>query len=323
MRAFEHKRATSVQEAVKLLSVPGARPVAGGTDLLGVVKDGLLPTARVVDLKTIPGLDQIRIDGEAVRIGALTRLADIAGSPIVKERAPSVAAAAALVASPQIRSMGTLGGNLAQKVRCWYFREADRTDCYKREGSYCYAVFGASDLHAIFDGAACFAVTPSDTAVALSAVDAEIVVVGPKGERVVPAAAFFIGPDRDYTREVDLAQDEIITEVRIPAAFAKQPSVFLKAAPRRAIDFARASVAATVVGTPQVAKSRLVLGGVSAVPRRALAAEAYLEGKRLTPEVIAKTAELATQGAKPLADNAYKIQLTQGLVRQALTRLAM
>ncbi len=322
MRAFEHVNATSVQEAVKLLSVENARAVAGGTDLLGVVKEGLLPTGRVVNLKTIPGLDQIKADGEGLRVGALARLADIAGSALVRERAPSVAAAASAVASPQIRNMGTLGGNLAQKVRCWYYRDPDRADCYKRNGSYCYAVFGASDVHAIFDGAACFAVTPSDTAVALTALDAEITIAGPKGERTVGATSFFIGPGKDYMREVDLAQDEIITEVRIPSAFAKQPSVFLKAAPRRAIDFARASVAATVVGGAQVVKSRLVLGGVSAVPRRALGAEAYLEGKRLTPDVIAKAAELATEGAKPLAKNAYKIRLTQGLVRQALTRLA-
>ena len=322
MRSFEHVNATSVQEAVKLLSVQNARVIGGGTDLLAVVKDGLLPTARIVNLKTIPGLDQIKADGEGVRIGALARLADIAGSTLVKERAPSVAAAAALVASPQIRNAGTIGGNIAQKGRCWYYRDADRADCYKRNGSFCYAVFGQSDLHAIFDGAACFAVTPSDTAVALTSVDAEVVVVGPKGERIVPATSFFIGPDKDYMREVDLAQDEIITEIRIPGAFAKQPSVFLKAAPRRAIDFARASVAATVVGGAQVVKSRVVLGGVSAVPKRALGAEAYLEGKRLTSDVIAKAAELATEGAKPLANNAYKIRLTQGLVRQALTRLA-
>ncbi|MEK7860584.1 MAG: FAD binding domain-containing protein, partial [Chloroflexota bacterium] len=154
-------------------------------------------------------------------------------------KAPALAQAAAAVATPQIRNMGTLGGNLVQKVRCWYYRDPDRADCYKRNGSYCYAVFGASDMHAIFDGAACFAVQPSDTAVALAALDARIVVAGPEGHRVVGVDDFFIGPDVDYLRETTLARDEIVVEVRIPASALGQKSLFLKAAPRRSIDFAR------------------------------------------------------------------------------------
>ena len=322
MKTFEYTRPTSVQEAVKLLAVANARIVAGGTDLLGVMKDGLLPTDRVVDLKAIPGLDKIREEGGELRIGALAKVADLAASALVKEKAPALAQAAFAVASPQIRNMGPLGGNLAQKVRCWYFRDADRADCYKRNGSYCYAVFGASDLHAIFDGAACFAVTPSDTAIALSALDARILVAGPKGEREVGIDDFFIGPATDYMRETVLAADEIIVDVRIPSSMSAQPSVFLKAAQRKSIEFARGSVGATVIGSPVVQRARISLGAVAPTPKRATASEAFLEGKRLTPDVIAKTAELATEGAKPLANNAYKIRLTQGLVRQALTRLA-
>lgn len=321
MKRFEHTSPTSVQEAVKLLSAQNARALAGGTDLLGIMKEGLLPTDRVVDLKTIPGLAYIKEEGGELRVGALTKLADIAASDLVQKRAPALAQAAAAAASPQIRNMGTLGGNLAQKVRCWYFRDADRTDCYKRSGSFCYAVFGASDLHAIFDGAACFAVQPSDTATALSALNATIVVEGPKGPRTVGVDAFFIGPDVDYLRETVLAPDELITEVRIPGSVLGQKSVFLKAAPRKSIDFARGSVAAVVIGSP-ITSARITLGAVAPTPHRAPDAETFLAGKRLQADVIAQAATLCVKGAKPLASNSYKIQLIQGLVRQALTRLA-
>jgi len=321
MKRFEHTNATSVQEAVKLLSASNARAIAGGTDLLGLMKDGLVQTDRVVNLKTIPGLDYITEEAGELRIGALTRLADIAASAVVGKQAPALAQAAALVASPQIRNMGTLGGNLAQKVRCWYYRDSDRTDCFKRNGSSCYAVFGASDVHAIFDGAACFAVQPSDTSTALSALGANIVVAGPGGQRVVGIDDFFIGPDVDYLRETILKQDELIVEVRIPSTVLGQKSVFLKAAPRKSIDFARGSVAALVIGSP-VSSARITLGAVAPVPKRATDAETFLAGKMLQADVIGQAATLAVKGAKPLASNDYKIQLIQGLVRQALTRLA-
>jgi xanthine dehydrogenase YagS FAD-binding subunit len=276
----------------------------------------------VVNLKTIPGLDQIKEEGGELRIGALARLADIAASALVAQKAPALTNAALLVASPQIRNMGTLGGNLAQKVRCWYFRDIDRADCYKRDGSFCYAVLGASDLHAIFDGAACFAVQPSDTATALSALAATIVVAGPGGTRSVGVDDFFIGPKTDYMRETVLAQDEIITEVRIPASSLGQPSLFIKAAPRKSIDFARGSVAVLLSGSPVVASARISLGGVAPTPHRAADSEAFITGKRLDAATIAQAATLAANGAKPLASNEYKVQLVQGLVRSALTRLA-
>lgn len=322
MKRFEHVNATSVDEAVKLLSAQNARAIAGGTDLLGVMKDQLLPTDRVVNLKTIPGLEYIKEEGGELRIGALTRLAAIAADGVVAQKAPALTNAATLVASPQIRNMGTLGGNLAQKVRCWYFRDVDRADCYKRGGGFCYAVLGASDLHAIFDGAACFAVQPSDTATALSALGATIVVAGPGGTKTVGVDDFFIGPHTDYARETVLAQDELITEVRIPASALGQPSVFIKAAPRKSIDFARGAVAVLLTGSPVIASARIALGGVAPTPHRATDAESYLAGKRLSADTIAQAAKLAANGAQPLASNEYKVQLVQGLVRSALTRLA-
>jgi xanthine dehydrogenase YagS FAD-binding subunit len=321
MKRFEHTNATSVQDAVKLLSVKDARALGGGTDLLGLMKDGLLPTDRVVNLKSIKDLDYIKEDSGELRIGPLARLADIAASALVAQKAPALAQAAAAIASPQIRNTGTLGGNMAQKVRCWYFRDADRADCYKRDGSFCYAVFGASDVHAIFDGAACWAVQPSDTATALSALNANVLVAGPEGEHVVGIDDFYIGPDVDYKRETVLAANEIISGVRVPGGSLGQKSVFIKAAPRRSIDFARASIAVMVTGSP-VSSIRITLGGVAPTPHRATEVESFLNGKRLDAGVIQEAATLATKNAKPLGSNAYKVQLVQGLVRKALTQLA-
>ncbi len=322
MKRFEHTNATSVQEAVKLLSAQNARAIGGGTDLVTLMKDGLLPTDRVVNLKTIKGLDTIAEDAGQLRIGALAHLSDIAASALVRDKAPALGQAAGRVASPQIRNMATLGGNLAQKVRCWYFRDADRTDCYKRNGSYCYAVLGASELHAVFGGAACFAVHPSDTAIALSALDASVVIAGPTGHRTVGIDTFFIGPDTDYLKETVLAQDEIIEEVRIPASSLGKPSVFIKVAPRKSISFARGTVAVMLTGSPVIQSARVTLGAVAPTPHRATAVEAFLAGKRLESNVIEEAARMASEGAKPLADNGYKVLLIQGLVRQALTRLA-
>ena len=304
-----------------MLGAQNARAIAGGTDLLALMKDGILDAARVVDPTAIPGLDAIsEVSGE-LRIGTLAKLADIADSRLVKDRAPALAHAAFAVASPQIRNMGTLGGNLAQKVRCWYFRDPDRSDCYKRNGSFCYAVLGGSDLHAIFDGAACFAVQPSDTATALSALNATIVVASPSGTKEIGVDDFFVGPHTDYHRETALAPDELITEVRIPASSLGARSAFVKWAPRKTIDFARASAAVFVDARP-IGTARVALGGVAPTPHRALDTESFLAGKQLSADTIRQAAELAVNGARPLASNDYKVQLVQGLVRQALATLA-
>jgi xanthine dehydrogenase YagS FAD-binding subunit len=321
MKSFELKNPTTIQEAVQLLSAKNARVIAGGTDLLGLMKEGLVDTDRIVNLKAIKDLDYVKEEAGEVRIGALARLADIATSSLIGGKAPALAQSALAVASPQIRNSATLGGNLAQKVRCWYFRDADRADCYKRNGSFCYAIFGESELHAVFDGAGCWAVNPSDTAVALNALNANIVVAGRTGPRVVPVDDFFIGPDVDYLRETVLAPEEIIAEIRIPSASVAQKSVFLKSAPRRSIDFARGSIAVMLFGDP-VRNIRITLGAVAPTPKRAIASEEFLVGKHLDAKVIAEAADLAVKDAKPFAANAYKVQLARGLVRKALTQLA-
>ncbi len=318
MKPFDYLQPKSLQEAVGLLG-PDVRPLAGGTDLLEMVKDGLTEPHKLVGLKRIPGLSYIQESSGGLRIGATTTLQQIAESDAVKQAYPALAQAALAVASPQIRNMGTLGGNLCQRVRCWYYRLPQCTDCYKRGGSYCYAPFGESTVHAVFDSAACFAVHPSDTAVALEALGASIVIAGPGGkQRTVAAGDFFTGPEVDYMRENVLAPNEVVAEVQLPAPASGQRSVFLKAATRHAIDFALTSVAAVVVGSPSVQRASIVLGAVAPTPRRSTAAEAYLAGKALQPDVIGKAADLAVQDARPLAYNAFKVDLARGLVRQAL-----
>ena len=321
MNRFEYVVPKSVEEAVSLLG-PDSRPIGGGTDLTEMMKDDLIEPTRLVSLRRIPGLAYIKEDGSALAIGATTTLREIAESEVVNKRYAALAQAAQAVASPQIRNSSTLGGNLCQRPRCWYFREPTATRCYKRGGDYCYAVFGDAAIQATFDVAACFAVHPSDTAIALSALGADIVVAGPAGRRSVPVADFFTGPEIDILRENVLAPNEIVAEVRIPAAIAGQPSVFLKAAPRRSIDFARASVAALAEGSQVLQRATIALGGVALTPHRASKAEEFLRGKRLVADTISQAADLSVDGALPLARNKYKVLLARGLVRQALNRLA-
>lgn len=321
MNRFEYLVPKSIEEAVSLLG-PEARPLGGGTDLTEMMKDALIEPTRVVSLKRIAALAYIKEDGDALKIGATTTLREIAESETVNKRYAALAQAARAVASLQIRNTATLAGNLCQRPRCWYFREPTATRCYKRGGDYCYVVFGDSSIQATFDAAACFAVHPSDTAIALSALGAEFVVAGPSGRRVVPVAEFFTGPEVDIMRENVLGPSELVAEVRVPAGVAGQPSVFLKAAPRRSIDFARASVAVLAEGSQVLQRATISLGGVALTPHRALKAEEFLRGKRLQPETISQAADLSVDGALPLARNSYKVLLARGLVRQALTRLA-
>lgn len=318
---FEYVVPESLEEAVRSLG-PGARPIGGGTDLTEMMKDALVEPARIVSLKRIPDLAYIREESDGLRIGATTTLREIAESEAVGKRYPALAQAARAVASPQIRNTATLGGNLCQRPRCWYFRQPIADRCYKRGGDYCYAVFGDSSIQATFDVAACFAVHPSDTAIALSALGADIVVAGLGGRRTVPVASFFTGPEVDIMRENVLGPNELVAEVRVPAAVAGQPSVFLKAAPRRSIDFARASVAILAEGTQVVQRAAISLGGVALTPHRAVKAEEFLRGQRLAPQTISRAADLSVDGALPLAKNSYKVLLARGLVRQALTKLA-
>ena len=319
---FNYARPATLDEAVRLLAAPGARAHAGGTDLLGCLRDGVFPAATVVSLSGLAELTGIRkaLDGGVV-VGSLTTLSELAGSSDLAARFPTLAAAAAAAASPQLRNQGTLGGNLCQKPRCWYYRGEFR--CARKGGEKCFAVEGENQFHSIFGGEVCFYVHPSDTAPALVGLDAVIRIAGPSGARSVPADAFFVAPAKDYTRETVLGPAEIVTEIVLPAQPQETRGTYRKVRARGAWDFALAGAAVVVtLADHRVERARIVLSGVAPIPWRVPAAERALMGHRLGASSASKVADAAAGNAQPLGQNAYKVELVRGAVEEALLAIA-
>jgi xanthine dehydrogenase YagS FAD-binding subunit len=321
MKPFRHTDAKTLSEAIRLLAEHGdkARLLAGGTDLLGLLKTKARAAypELIINIKSIPGLDYIHKDDAGLRIGALTRLADIVQSPEVKEGCSILGEAALSVAMPQIRYMGTIGGNLAQETRCWYYRYpheiGGRIMCRRKGEGVCLALKGDNRYHAVFGGKRCFAVCPSDTAVALAALDAKIRIAGPAGERLLDVMDFY------HPMGNALAPDEIITEIQIPRPPAGNRQVFIKHRMRESIDFAIVSVGVVTILREEICSFiHMVLGAVAPGPYRATRAEALLSGKALDRETIEAAAEASVAGAVPLSKNAYKIEIARTLVKRAL-----
>ncbi|MCR4420644.1 MAG: FAD binding domain-containing protein [Clostridia bacterium] len=321
MRSFEHFNARSIAEVLELLQAyPGEAVLsAGGTDLLGLLKADCLPRypRAVINLKTVPGLDGIEEKREGVSLGALVNLADLARSPLIRTEYPALGEAAYSVATPQIRNVATLGGNLCQEVRCWYYRYPAQLGgslpCARKGGTKCYAPQGDNRYHALMGARRCYAVCPSDTAVALAALEARVRIVGSGGERRAAVTDFY------HPLGKNLEPKEIVVGVDLPRPPAGARQRFLKFTLRRPIDFAVASVAAVVREEDGViAECRLILGAIAPGPVRVPAAEELLRGRPLEPEVVARAAEAALAGARPLSGNAYKIELTKALVKRAL-----
>lgn len=333
MKAFEWANAATINEAVQLLkSAPtgtdvdeSARPIAGGQDLLTTMKDYSTRPTRVVNLKTIRGLDGIQGNAKTgLTIGALVTLTQLEEHPVVRANFPGLAEAAHSIATPQIRNLGTVGGNLCQRPRCWYFR-LEEVICLKKGGSECYAAKGENKYNAILGGGPSYIVHPSDLAPMLVALGASVSIVGTEGKRVIPLDNFFSLPSEgSIRRENVLRNDEIITEVTVPKSPIAERSTYLKFKERESMDFALASVAAAVQlgANNTVAQCRIVLGGVAPIPWRASKAEQFLVGKTLAGDTSQEAAKLALDGAEPLEKNAYKVPLTQTLVRRALTKVA-
>ncbi len=329
MKAFEWTNPATVQEAVKMLAVSGAgdideapRPIAGGQDLLTTMKDYTSRPARLVNLKRIRGLDKITLNARGLTIGALVTLTELEEHAGVRKSFPGLAEAAHSIATPQIRNLGTVGGNLCQRPRCWYFR-LEEVVCLKKGGSECYAAKGENKYNAIIAGGPSYIVHPSDLAPMLVAFGASVTVVGAAGKRVIPLDKFFTLPSEgNVRRENVLKNEEIITEIFVPASPLVARSTYLKFKERESLDFALASVAVAVRFAPNktVQEARIVLGGVAPIPWRVPNAEKYLAGKSLNAEVLAEAAKIALADAKPLEKNAYKVPLAQTLVRRALAR---
>jgi xanthine dehydrogenase YagS FAD-binding subunit len=330
MKAFEWTNPATINEAVKMLSSTASdideapRPIAGGQDLLTTMKDYTSRPARLVNLKTIRGLNQITLNSKGLTIGALVTLTELEEHEGVRKSFPGLAEAAHSIATPQIRNLGTVGGNLCQRPRCWYFR-LEEVICLKKGGSECYAAKGENKYNAIIGGGPSYIVHPSDLAPMLLALGATVTVTGAAGKRVIPLDKFFTLPSAgNIRRENVLQNDDIITEIRVPASPLAARSTYLKFKERESLDFALASAAVAVrlSGNRTVQEARIVLGGVAPIPWRVPAAEKFLVGKTLDRKILEEAGKLALAEAQPLEKNAYKVPLAQTLVRRALAKAA-
>jgi xanthine dehydrogenase YagS FAD-binding subunit len=320
---FSYIRVNSVKDAVKQLSEKRSRVIAGGTDLLGCLRDHIFPADKLVSISRVAELRGIKeMPDGGLRIGALTTITEVAESPAVAQRYPALSQAASSVASPQLRNQGTVGGNLCQKPRCWYYR--GEFPCLRKGGPLCYAMEGENQYHAIFGSdRICAIVHPSDTAPALIAYQANARVVGTKGNRLVPIEKFHVLPKVDVKKETILAPGEIVTEVLIPKPPDAAKSTYRKVRARRSWDFAltgAAIVASFKDGKVQYA--RVVFSGVAPVPWRSKEVEEIITGKKLDTETITKAAEAAVRNAEPLEHNGYKLTLLKAVVEDELAQMA-
>ena len=318
--SFKHFDAMTAEEAVKLLKTyeGKAKLIAGGTDLLNLLKDRIFPAPpeAVINLKSIPGLDDIRMDNEGLKIGALAKLKDIVSSSLIKEHYPLLWEAAKSIASPQIRNMATIGGNLCQDVRCWYYRAPHlirgRVLCKRKSGAKCAALGGDDRYHSTFGGGSegCFAVCLSDAAIALTALGAR----AETSKRLIPLEEFFrSGP------ATALESDEVLTRLHVTTLPKGSKGTYLKFRTRKATDFATVSVAVLITLESDTCKdARIVLGGVAPIPWRDRNAENVLKGKTIDVATAELAGQLALEGARPLTMNGYKIPLAQALVKRAI-----
>ena len=323
MRPFEYASAATVDDAIALLAAEGTeglvRPLAGGTDLLPLIKADVTAPARLIDVKRIPELtDRIADGADGLTLGALVTLADLETHALVRERYAALAEAAGLAATPQLRNMATVGGNLLQRPRCWYYRSS-LFECWLKGGDECQAREGENQQHAIFDLSPCVAVHPSDLPAALLGLDAEVSLKGPSGERTVPLADFFAPPTEERRTETQLGEHELIVSVRVPSPPAGTRSTYLKAMDRKVWAFALVGVAAVArVEDGTIREARLGLSGVANVPWRAREAEAMLVGSAPSAELFARVSDAALATAKPLRHNGYKLPLARGLIARAV-----
>lgn len=316
---LKHINAETVDEVIMILSdyMGKSKPIAGGTDLIRLLKNNIESPMVLVNIKTIPGLTGITEDAEGLRIGALTTIHDIETSPIIRDEYSMLAEAAHSVASPQIRKMATIGGNLCQSTNCWYYRMEPVTGrtfiCRRKGGTTCYATAGDNRYHAIMGGKGCFAPCTSDIAPALVALDARLKIKGPNGERITTVEQF-------YTPLGNILKpNELITEIQVPTIKPGTRQRYFKFRLRKAIDPALSSVAAAITAEEGVVVDvRIVLGGVAPTPYRAFAAEEVVREKVMTEKLAEIAAKAAMNEAVPLSGNAYKVPITKALIKRAL-----
>jgi len=323
MKNFKWAEPQTIEQAIALLAKADGKAVlmAGGTDLLSEIKEGVAGPETIIDLKTVQGLAYISKEKDAVRIGATTTVADLAADQAVKIDYPGLHQAAVSLATPQLRHIGTVGGNLCQRPRCWYYRDV-QVVCRKKGGSQCYAFRGRNKYHAIFGGGICYIVYPSDLAPALITLDAQAVIASPRGDKTIPLAEFYALPAKNVRRENVLAADEMLREIKLPPAKKGEKSAYLKLRERGTWDFALVSAAVKgAVSGKSVKNVRIVLGGVAPVPWRLEKTEASVNGKALSEGLIREAVRADLQEAKPLEENGYKMPLVETAVYRALLSL--
>lgn len=323
MKNFKWAEPQTIEQAVALIAKENGKavPMAGGTDLVAELKEGTAAPEIIIDLKAIPGLAFLNKEKEAVRIGAMTTVADLAADGSIRGDYPGLHQAAVSLATPQLRQIGTVGGNLCQRPRCWYYRDVQSV-CRKKGGSQCFASRGRNKYHAIFGGGICHIVYPSDLAPMLVALDARVVAASPRGDRTIPLAEFYALPAKNVRRENVLEGDELLREIRLPLAKKGEKSAYLKLRERGTWDFAvvSAAVKAQVSGRT-IREVRIVLGGVAPIPWRLEKTEAALNGRALSEGLIREAVRIDLQEAKPLGENGYKVQLVEAAVSRALRSL--
>jgi xanthine dehydrogenase YagS FAD-binding subunit len=330
MRRVQYYRATSWRQASQALKRNAkSRPIAGGSDLLGWVKEGIQGEGEprweaFVDIRTIRESDRIEFSrSSGLKIGALATLDAIESSQDIQEHFPLLAKAAGAAASPNIRHVGTIGGNLNQRPRCWFLRNTE-FDCYKKGGNVCFAVTGNNTYHAILEGEKCYIVHPSDTAPALIALDADAVISTPGGDKTVSLDDYFIGPREDILRENILKQGDLLTRIDVPMPAADTGMSFIKAQRRgQTYDFALANVATVIRKKDgRVSEARIVLSGVAPTPYRATEAEEMIKGQSVDAKLAAQAADKALQAARPMTNNAYKVDLAKTLIVRSILEAA-
>jgi xanthine dehydrogenase YagS FAD-binding subunit len=319
---FTYVRAKSLDEALTHLSSDGARLHAGGSDLLGCLRDEVFACDTVVSISDVAGLRGITATGDGgVRIGALTKIAEVAADPLIHDRYRVLAMAASEVASPQLRNQGTIGGNICQKPRCWYYR--GEFHCLRKGGNTCYALAGESQFHCILGGYGCYIVHPSDTAPALMALQAMVRIAGPRGTRTVPMGEFHVAPRDNPQRETVLEANEIVTEIVLPEPPAGLRSSYRKVRARGSWDFALAGVAlALQFSGDRVSGGRVVLSGAAPVPWRSTEVEQVINGRVIDAAAAAEAAAAAVSNAMTLKRNAYKVPLFKGVIQEELLKIA-
>ncbi len=323
MNKFEMVAPSDLAHASRLLAQKDHVAIAGGVDVVDLMKLNLLAPATLVNLKGLKELDGIQADPKnGLRLGALTKLHDVANHPAILDQYTAIAEAAAEAATPQIRNLGTVGGNLLQRPRCWYFRNPD-VRCLKKGGDRCYSMVGLNRYNAILGGGPSFIVHPSNLAPALIAMNGRARIVGPSGERTVELEKFFTLPSIDVTRENSLRPGEVIVEVIVPPPAPGTRSTYLEAREKQSFDWPLVSVAAVLVSAPDSRSIRdagLVLGAVAPIPWRVPKAEAALKGALLDVARARAAGDLALKDAQPMSDNAYKVTIAKVMVRRAILR---